>query len=93
MELKAIHRPFENLSSQQIKKASSSQGSLNPLSKIPQHRLRLDSGKFDHCMEFTSCAYFYQDVAFGSRKPKLECGEEMVMPNLVCSVAKCTIIN
>ena len=92
-ELKAIHRPFENLSGQQIKKASSSQGSLNPLTKIPQHRLRLDSGKFDHFMEFTSRPYFYQDVAFGSREPKLECGEEMVMPNLVHTVARCTIIN
>ena len=95
-ELKAIHRPFENLSDRQIKKArahSSSKGSGNPLTKIPQHRIRLEKGKLDHFMEFTSRPYFYQDVAFGSRKLKLESGEEMVMPNIVRTVARCTIIN
>ena len=95
-ELKAIHRPFENLCDRQIKKArahSSSKGSGNPLTKIPQHRIRLDKGKVDHFMEFTSRPYFYQDVAFGSRTLKLESGEEMVMPNIVRTVARCTIIN
>ena len=95
-ELKALHRPFENLSDRQIKKArahSSSKGSGVPLTKIPQHRVRLDKGKLDHFMEFTSRPYFYQDVAFGSRKLKLESGEEMVMPNIVRTVARCTIIN
>ena len=95
-ELKAIHRPFENLSDRQIKKArahSSSKGSGNPLTKIPQHRIRLEKGKLDHFMEFTSRPYFYQEVAFGSRKLKLESGEEMVMPNIVRTVARCTIIN
>ena len=39
-ELKAIHRPFENLSDRQIKKArahSSSEGHGIPITKIPQH--------------------------------------------------------
>ena len=39
-ELKAIHRPFENLSDRQIKKArarSSSEGPGIPITKIPQH--------------------------------------------------------
>ena len=95
-ELKAIHRPFENLSDRQIKKArahSSSKGSGSPLTKIPQHRIRLDKGKLDHFMEFTSRPYFYQDVAFGTRTLKLGSGEEMVMPNIVRTVARCTIIN
>ena len=95
-ELKAIHRPFENLCDRQIKKArahSSSKGSGNPLTKIPQHRIRLDKGKVDHFMEFTSRPYFYQDVAFGTRTLKLESGEEMVLPNIVRTVARCTIIN
>ena len=94
--MKAIHRPFENLSDRQIKKArahSCSKGSGSPLTKIPQHRIRLDKGKLDHFMEFTSRPYFYQDVAFGSRTLKLESGEEMVMPNIVRTVARCTIIN
>ena len=95
-ELKAIHRPFENLSDRRIKKArahSSSKGSGSPLPKIPQHRIRLDKCKLDHFMEFIPRPYFYQDVAFGSRTLKLESGEEMVMPNIVRTVARCTIIN
>ena len=95
-ELKALHRPFENLSDRQIKKErahSSSTGSGVPLTKIPQHRVRLDKGKLDHFMEFTSRPYFYQDVAFGSQKLKLKSGKEMVMPNIVRTVARRTIIN
>ena len=37
--------------------------------------------------------YYYLDVAFGSRKLKLESGEKLVMPNIVRTVARCTIIN
>ena len=95
-ELKAIHRPFENLSDRQIKKArahSSSEGPGIPITKIPQHRIRLDKCQLDHFLEFTSRPYFYQDVAFGSRKLKLDSGEELVMPNIVRTVARCTIIN
>ena len=32
-------------------------------------------------------------MAFGSRKLKLDGGEELVMPNMVRTVARCTIIN
>ena len=94
--MKAIHRPFENLSDRQIKKArahSSSEGPGIPITKIPQHRIRLDKCQLDHFLEFTSRPYFYQDVAFGSRKFKLDSGEELVMPNIVRTVARCTIIN
>ena len=95
-ELKAIHRPFKNLSDRQIKKArahSSSEGHGIPITKIPQQRIRLDKCQLDHFLEFTSRPYFYQDVAFGNRKLKLDSGEELVMPNIVRTVARCTIIN
>ena len=95
-ELKAIHRPFENLSDRQIKKArahSSSEGPGIPITKISQHRIRLDKCQLDHFLEFTSRPYFYQDVAFESQKLKLDSGEELVMPNIVRTVSRCTIIN
>lgn len=94
-ELKAIHRPFENLSDRQIKKARAhiaSQGPGIPVTKIPHHRIRIDKRQLDHFLEFTSRPYFYQDVAFGSCKLKLESGQELVMPNVVRTVARCTII-
>ena len=37
--------------------------------------------------------YYYQDVAYGTHTLKLESGEELVMPNVVRTVARCTIIN
>ena len=52
----------------------------------------MDKAKLDHFLEFTSRPYCYQDVAFGSRTIKLESGEEIVMPNVVRTVARCTII-
>ena len=73
-ELKAIHHPFETLSDRQIKKArahTASHGPGIPVAKIPRHRIRLDNSQLDHFLEFTSRPYFYQDVAFGSRKLKL----------------------
>ena len=72
---------------------SSSEGPGIPVAKIPQHRVRLDRCQLDHFVEFKSRPYYYQDVAFGSRKLKLESGEELVMPNVVRTVERCTIIN
>lgn len=63
-----------------------------PVTKIPHHRVRVDQRQLDHFLEFTSRPYFYQDVAFGSRKIKLESGQELEMPNVVRTVARCTII-
>ena len=37
--------------------------------------------------------YYYQDVAYDTRTIKLENGEEFVIPNVVRTVAECTIIN
>jgi len=92
-ELKVIH---EKLSDRQIKKARAQaaiKGPGIPVPKIAQHRVRIEKVKLDHFLEFTSRPYFYQDVAFGSRKIKLDSGEELMMPNIVRTVSRCTIIN
>lgn len=95
-ELKDMHKPFEDLSDRQIKKArarAKTQGPGVPAEKIPQHRIRVDQRQLDHFLEFTMRPYYYQDVAYGTRTLKLESGEELVMPNVVRTVARCTIIN
>ena len=87
--MKALHRPFENLSDRQIKEArvhSSLGGPGIPVAKIPEHRVRLDKRQLDHFLEFTSLPYYYQDVAFGGRNLKLE-SEELVMPNIVRTIS------
>ena len=95
-ELKRMHQPFENLSDRQIKKAraqAKSEGPGVPIEKIPRHRIRIQQRQLDHFLEFTMRPYYYQDVAYGTRTIKLENGEEFVIPNVVRTVAKCTIIN
>ena len=94
-ELKAMHLPFEELSDRKIKKARALATEEFPgafIEKKTQHRVRMDKAKLDHFLEFTWRPYYYQDVAFGSRTIKLESGEEIVMPNVVRTVARCTII-
>ncbi len=95
-ELKEIHKSFENLSDRQIKKAralAKNEGPGVPAEKIPQHRIRVDQSQLDHFLEFTMRPYYYQDVAYGTRTLKFDSGEELVMPNVVRTVARCTIIN
>lgn len=95
-ELKELHRPFEELSDRQIKKARKqavSQGAGIPVAKTVHHRIRVDQRQLDHFLDFTMRPYFYQDVAYGTRTIKLESGEELVMPNVVRTVARSTIIN
>ena len=95
-QIKAMHSSFEILSDRRIKKARALATEKSPgafLEKRSQHRVRMDKTKLDHFLEFTSRPYYYQDVAFGSRSVTLESGEELVMPNVVRTVARCTIIN
>ena len=94
-ELKDIHKPFENLSDRQIKKGraqTKTSGPGEPVEKVPQHRIRLNQHQLDHFLEFTMRPYYYQDVAYGTRTLTLESGEELTMPNVVRTVARCTII-
>ena len=96
IELKDIHKPFENLSGRQIKKARAQAKTGGPgvrVEKVPQHIIRLKQQQLDHCLEFTMRPYYYQDVAYGTRTIKLQSGEELTMPNVVRTVAKCTIVN
>jgi hypothetical protein len=48
--------------------------------------------KVDHFVDFINRPYFHQDVAFGMRKPKLESGETIDMPNVVRTVTRSTIV-
>jgi len=95
-ELKHLHKPFEDLSDRQIKKAraqAKTEGPGVPAEKIRRHRIRVDERQLDHFLEFTMRPYYYQDVAYGTHTLKSDSGEDLVMPNVVRTVARCTIIN
>ena len=87
-----IHQLFENLFDRQIKKARAQAKSQRPAEKIPRHRIRTQQRQLDHFLEFTMRPYYYQDVSYGTRTIKLKSVVEFFIPNMVRTVAKCTII-
>ena len=94
-ELKRIHAPFENLSERQIKKARKHAkivGAGMAIEKTQFHRVRIDLAKLNHFLSFIDQPFFYQDVAYGTRNLKLESGEKLVMPNVVRTVGRSTMI-
>lgn len=96
LTLKKIHQPYGSISTWQIKRArlhARNNGPGNLPEKTKQHRIRLDMSKVDHFIEFANRPYFYQDVAFGTRKLKLDSGSTLTMPNVIRNVTRSTIIS
>ena len=94
-ELKQMHAHFENLSDRQIKKARAHAkivGAGMVLEKAPFHRTRIDLTKLNHFLSFADQPYFYQDVSYGTRSLRLDSGEKLIMPNVVRTVARSTMI-
>ena len=94
-ELKEMHATFEKLSDRQIKKARSHAKRVGAgflVEKVPYHRVCIDATKLEHFLTFVDQTYFYQDVSFGTRKVRLESGQEMIMPNVVRTVGRSTMI-
>lgn len=54
-----------------------------PTISHPIHRTRLDPSKTDHFLDFISKPCFLQDVAYGTRKLKLDSGEQIMIPNVI----------
>ena len=93
--LKKMHEPFEKLSDRQIKKARAHAKNVGVgfnVEKLPSHRVRIDLTKLEHFLSLADQPYFYQDVAFGTRTLKLDCRERLVMPNVIRTVGRSTII-
>ena len=57
------------------------------------HRDRIDMTKVDHFVEFINRPYFYQEVSYGTKFLKLDSGETIEMPNVVCTVTPSTMIS
>lgn len=54
--------------------------------------MRIDKSKLEHFLSFVDQPYFCQDVSFGTRTVKLDSGQRMVMPNVVRTVGRSTMI-
>ena len=93
--LQKFHEPYEKISLRQIKRARSHARKRGPGSNVPKvfsHRVRLDTNKVDHFIDFVNRPYFYQDVAFGTRTLTLDGGGKITMPNVIRTVTRSTMI-
>lgn len=91
-----IHKTSgQSVTEWEIRKArahANTHGPGAPVEKTPQHRVRMDTAKADHFLEFIDRPYFHQDVAYGTRTFKLDSGCKLVMPNVIRTVARTTMI-
>jgi hypothetical protein len=93
--LQKMHEPYAKLTEWQIKRARAHAKECGPgsaIEKSPSHRVRLPAAKVDHFVDFINRPYFYQDVAFGTRKLTLESGEKITMPNIIRKVTRSTMM-
>ena len=93
--LQKFHEPYEKISLRQIKRARLHEWKRGPGSNVPKvfsHRVRLDTNKVDHFIDFVNRLYFYQDVAFGMRTLTLDGGGKITMPNVIQTVTRSTMI-
>lgn len=94
-ELKNMHAHFEKLSDRQIKKARAHAKTIGAgfvLEKAPFHRTRIDLMRLNHFLSFVDQPCCYQDVSYGTPTLKLDSGEQLIMPTVVRTVARSTMI-
>ena len=93
--LQRIHEPYAKLTEWQIRCARAHARESGPGSLVetsPTHRVCLPPTKLDHFLDFVNRPYFYQDVAFGTRKLRLNSGETITMPNVIRKVTRSTMV-
>ena len=91
-----INQSFKNLFEKQIKKAlntSEDWGARSANRKSLAGNNPYGTASAEPLLDFTMRPYCCQDVAWGTCTLKLKSGDEFVTPNVVRTVAKCTIIN
>ena len=93
--LMKLHEPYAKVTMWQIRKArlhAQQNGPGNIIEKQKYSRIRVDTTKLDHFLAFANRPYFYQDVAYGTRKLKLDSGQTLTMPNIIRNVTRSTLI-
>ena len=91
-----MHKSYEPLTEWELRKAkihANHNGPGAPLEKPVHHRVKLDSVKVTHFLEFINRPYFHQDVAYGTRTLNLSSGEKLVMPNVIRTVTRSTMVS
>ena len=95
-KLQKLHEPYESITTWQIKRARAHARECGPgllAEKSSSYRVRLDVTLVDHFIDFINRPYFYQDVAFGTQKLKLNNGQEVLIPIVIRTVTRSTMIS
>ena len=90
-----LHKTYEPITEWELRKAklhANNEGPGVPVEKPIYHRVRLDAVKVNHFLDFINRPYFYQDVAYGTRTIKISSGEKLIMPNVIRTVTRSTMI-
>ena len=93
--LQRIHEPYAKLTEWQIWCLRAHARDCGPGSLVetsPSRRVCLPPAKRHHFLDFVSRPYFYQDVAFGTRKLRLNSGKKITMPNVIRKVTRATMV-
>ena len=77
----------------QARSHAESVGAGQQVDPKPIYRARLDAVQTDHFLDFISQPAYLQDVAFGTKKLKLDSGEEIIIPAAVRTVIPSRIIH
>lgn len=59
---------------------------------IPIKRTRLDPVKTSHFVNFIARLNFLQDIAYGTKEPKLDSGEKITIPNVIRTMVSSRLI-
>jgi len=95
-KLQKLHEPYERITTWQIKRATTHARECGPglsVDKSSSYRVPPDTSLVDHLIDFINGPYFYQDVVFATRKLKLNNGQDVLMPNVVRTVTRSTMIS
>ena len=96
-KVEKLHEPYESITTiKQIKRAITHArecGPGLPLKKSSSSPVRLYISRVDYFIDFINCPYFYRDAALGTRKSKLNSGQEILMSNVIRTVTRSTMIS
>ena len=76
----------------EARKHAASSGMGQPVDKKVDIRARLDPVKTDHFVEFMSRPDYIQNVAYGTKKMRLDLGEELIIPGAIRTMIPARII-
>ena len=90
-----FHKTCEPITEWKLRKVklhANNEGPGVPVEKPIYHRVRLDAVKVTRFLDFINRPYFYQDIAYGTRTIEISSGEKLIMPNVIRTVTRSTMI-